>query len=361
MAGRRLLDVAALFNASRGIARKHVALRQEQLNLFTRTSSLAKAVRAQAERYTETAKAASFLASRLNEDKPSWAKEARETSSSDFSHGDTPIAGAKDAGPGVPQASKRQKGILEQDHLYEDPALNPSTNPAPKDTLAVQQENADRYPLPDGTIPPKVSDHHLTPGEARLLQREYERQIPSRPADGNEGHSGDGIEGFDSDSFYHPSQHISPVLSSLPRVKVPKHLNSVQANDVHLSDKDINSDSYSSSVQTSTSARGRESDPLTVGEDVPQGINTAIFSNPRVARSLGGRTHISPPPVYNHDASQDVPNQTSQSTRSEVAEQSYTSTTEAELFNSGAVEQKIDAPISDVSICTRPKIKPKCR
>src|SRR5690242_15028632 len=97
MAGRRLLDVAALFNASRGIVRQHIALRQQQFDVFTKTSSLAKAVKSQAKRYTETAKAASFLASRMNEDKPSWTYEATESTEAGSTSKDAPIPSASTA------------------------------------------------------------------------------------------------------------------------------------------------------------------------------------------------------------------------------------------------------------------------
>jgi len=365
MAGRRLLDVAALFNASRGIVRQHIALRQQQFDVFTRTSSLAKAVKSQAERYTETAKAASFLASRMNEDKPSWTYEATESTEAERTPKDAPIPSASTVETEASQAANFPKEGISQDHFYEKSASNSSTDPAPKDALPVRQEKADRYPLPDGTIPPSGSNiekeplvqnqkfatlgglptqssaestipvpHHpdytLTPDEARLLQREYEKQIPSCPVDGKEGHTRDSIvKGFDDDSFYHPSEHTSPVLSTLPRIKVPKHVNSVQANDPHVASTDINSDSYSSAVQTTTSPK-QEADPLTGEEDVPQGVNTAIFSSARIARSLGGRTHSSPGSISNQKPSRTAPEQASSAIASAKSQQSHASSVETE-------------------------------
>ena len=66
MSGRRLLDAVAVFKASRAIAAKHIALRQNQINDYNKTSSLTKAVRSQTDRVTLTAKAALTLAERLN-------------------------------------------------------------------------------------------------------------------------------------------------------------------------------------------------------------------------------------------------------------------------------------------------------
>ena len=66
MTGRRLLDVAAIVKVSQGIAAKHVALRQHQLDLYSKTSSLTEAVKSQTDRITLTVKAASILAERFN-------------------------------------------------------------------------------------------------------------------------------------------------------------------------------------------------------------------------------------------------------------------------------------------------------
>ena len=162
--------------------------------------------------------------------------------------------------------------------------------------VATSGINADTYTAPpgsSGTYSPSQHHHHsehdykLSPTEARVLQAEHEKQIPSHVADGAEGHKGDKIvKDFDDTSFYHASKHTSPVLSSLPREKVPKHVNREQAQDKHVLSMGINSDTYTAP------ALGREEvDPLREVDDVPQGINTAIFNSPRVAKKLGGKTH----------------------------------------------------------------------
>lgn len=66
MTGRRLLDVAAILKVSQSVAAKHVALRRHQLDLYSKTSSLAEAVKSQTDRITLTVKAASTLAERFN-------------------------------------------------------------------------------------------------------------------------------------------------------------------------------------------------------------------------------------------------------------------------------------------------------
>lgn len=67
MSGKRLLDAIQLLNATTSIASKHLALRQRQLDVFTRTSSLTKGIQSQTEGLIMTARAAAALARRFDE------------------------------------------------------------------------------------------------------------------------------------------------------------------------------------------------------------------------------------------------------------------------------------------------------
>lgn len=329
MAGKRLLDVAALFNASRGVAQKHVALRARQVDVYNRTSTLAKAVRNQTDRVTETVTAASFLVSRLNESGPAWASEATDARDESRTSTDARVPSKESTGGGP--VSKPKDGI-EQDHFYESSVENSATDSPPKDDLEIRQEKADRYPLPDCTIPQTKSDlntepvdHEVLPSRpqdeatkqpldneglqpassgvssipsaarkplsaesARKLQRQSELQIPSKTADALDDTAADPLEqGHDGDSFYRKSTHISPDLSSLPRVKLPKHTSNTQEVDSHLPKGQINSDSFYSAGPP-VSIPSAEAVPAQ--DEVPEGVNTALFHSPRVARLLGSKT-----------------------------------------------------------------------
>jgi len=72
MSGRRLLDAAKLFNASRSIAKQHIQLRTQQLDVYSQTSTLAKAVKDQTDRVTLTAQAAIAIARKLNQQAPTY-------------------------------------------------------------------------------------------------------------------------------------------------------------------------------------------------------------------------------------------------------------------------------------------------
>ncbi|TGO55259.1 hypothetical protein BCON_0094g00080 [Botryotinia convoluta] len=330
MAGKRILDLAALFNASRGVAQKHIALKIRQIDVYNRTSTLARAVRNQTDRVTETAKAASFLASRLNDNVPEWTKEATDYTASSQSNDNGPIPSRKSTKE-QEHAPEKKEG-LEQDRFYEKSESNSTVNPTPKRDLHIQQEKAKSYPLPDGTIPPQDADidtaelnadttptrskagpkldpidneglhpaasnsstipipktKPLSADNAKRIQREHERQIPSVTADAI-GHSNNPLEeGHDEDSFYDRSRHTSPTLSSLPRAKTPKHTSDIQENDQQLKDDAINSDTFSETVDRTKQIPSVESVPEQ--EQLPEGINTDLFHSPRVARLLGGKT-----------------------------------------------------------------------
>jgi aarF domain-containing kinase len=71
MSGRRLLDAIQFLNVSKKVAAKHLAIRQHQLDVYTRTSSLTKGIKDQADGLVLTAQAAAALARRFNDSSPS--------------------------------------------------------------------------------------------------------------------------------------------------------------------------------------------------------------------------------------------------------------------------------------------------
>jgi aarF domain-containing kinase len=249
MAGKRLLDLAALFNASRGVAEKHLALRSRQWDVYNRTSTVARAVRSQTDRVTETAKAASFLASRLNESGPVWASQSR----------DDEIEGRSNEA---------------------DPTLDGS------DTSV---DNDGPLPTPSNTPSARATKGKpLSSNAAKALQRQFEFQIPSQAADGASELPVDPLgKGHDADIFYQKSGHTSPALSSLPRVKIPKHPSSSQGSIGDSSTIGINSDSFYSNGGPGEQASSIDAAPEQ--EQIPEGVNTDVFHSRRVAKILSGK------------------------------------------------------------------------
>ncbi|EFE38170.1 hypothetical protein TRV_07175 [Trichophyton verrucosum HKI 0517] len=68
MSGRRLLDAISFFNASRGVAKKHIVLQRHALDRHARTSSLTKEAKTQIQRISLAVQAASDLARKLDDD-----------------------------------------------------------------------------------------------------------------------------------------------------------------------------------------------------------------------------------------------------------------------------------------------------
>lgn len=159
MSGKRLLDAIQFLNVSKTVAAKHLAIRQRQLDVYTRTSSLTKGIKAQTEGLILTAQAAAALARRFDE-----------------------------------------------------PSPPPSPSPA---DFPDKSTSADKPPASTATSPP--------PDLARKLQRQAESQIPASTAtySGDEKPSALDVS-KQQDVFYEPSLRSEPDLSSLPRVKVPK-------------------------------------------------------------------------------------------------------------------------------------------
>lgn len=203
MSGKRLLDAIQFLNVAKSVATKHLAVRQHQLDVFTRTSSITKGVKSRADGVILTAQAAAALAKRFNEPSP--------------------------------------------------PSSAPKTDSAP---ATPQPPSASR------TTPETGSEQHpssLSADQAKKLQRQSEFQIPSATA----GHiSSDGANGLDvsqqQDVFYKPSQESAPELSSLPRKKVPHTTSNVQEG----LGQDINADVFHSPVKAGEMPSVTDNDEL---------------------------------------------------------------------------------------------------
>lgn len=316
MAGRRLIDAAKLFDASRSIAKQHINLRSQQLDVYSKTSTLAKTVKNQTDRVTLTAKAAVALAERFNE-APSYTRSA----------GKDPTSRSQDE----PIPSKEAVNS-------EDTHGRVKAEPSPDEELGIKREKSRRQPLPDGAIPPpgtilestkepltqeqqnKGQDEddsirpvvsgasaiptpskasELSPEEARQLQRQAEFQIPpiaaepqpSAPQPKAEKLS----EGHDRDVFYTRSTNAKPEYSSLPRAKIPKNTEDKQGRDEHVENGQINPDVFYSTPEAGQGSYQKEQIPHQAAaleqEQVPKCINTDVFRTARVARMLGGNPY----------------------------------------------------------------------
>ena len=343
MSGRRLLDAAIIFTAARRVASKHVALRANQLDVYSKTSTLAKALQSQTERVTLTVKAATALAARFNEAGPRYSTQASQRDPSARSPSDS----GRDS---EVRSSRGQKQGLEQDHFYEKSNANSTAEPPPKGSLEIQQEKAKRASSSDGSVPSagteqnvsrqdeepffevsktdpvdlleeqqRTQEEELEPISSRqtsisqstssqdtqsvyasnILQRQTESQIPSQaaeppPASALTPEGATDAEDKsklnitqEQESFYSPSS--SSDAASFSAAKIPRNTEDAQESEERVPDDQIDQDVFY--MPGSKNARqpvpGAQAVPEQ--EQLDEQAYSEIFHSPKVARMLGGQ------------------------------------------------------------------------
>ncbi len=310
MAGRRLLDLAKLVNASRNVAKQHIELRAKQLDVYNKTSTLTKAVKHQTDRVTLTAQAAAALVERLNEEVPRYAENLYPRS--EPAPGDETAAATN-------EADTVKRGASECDHHVERSDRNAEVI---WQEFGVKQEaDARRHPSPDVSVPqldasigqpttgrdtytqppqPKPATRPLEQQQGRSaqikpvdthtstaptprptkysaqrvrdLQRQAESQIPAVTAAASSPRGTD----HDRDVYYERPQTENTTYSSLPRAKIPRHTEGVQPES--LNGDAINADVFH--IRPNAVAAREES---------PEGVDLNVFSTSRVSDMLGIR------------------------------------------------------------------------
>ena len=347
MTGRRLLDAVVIIKASRGVASKHVALRKHQLDSYSKASSVAKAVKSQTDRVSLTVKAALALRERFNEQGSGFSTAAslRKDPTKD-----KPIP-SQDSVQGADDSVIAEQRVP-QDQFYRRSQDNATAEPPPNSTLNVKQEKAQGHPLPDGFVTqpsnagisthdkevcselqpadpvkdplenPEGREHGLRPtssgrtsipepaasrttlsvDQAKTAQRQAEKQIPSLaaelpPANTSDLEAREGPESEDPaisvsqehDTFYTPPTSSGPVLSALPRVKLPRVTEDAQESDEHVPDAHINQDVYYSSTPKDQEQSVAGAQSVSQQEQLPEEAYSEIFHSPRVAKMMRGQ------------------------------------------------------------------------
>ena len=336
MAGKRLLDAAVVLKASRAIVSKHIALRQQQLDTYTKTSSLINNIKSRTDRVTITVRTAEGIAEQLGQ------------SSGNSAPGQSTRVPTQDS-VGGGKKQRNDELDVEQDHFYENSRVNTTAQPPPKKELYVQQEKAKRYALPDGSIPPVYSHIDVSkrdldnfferrtkpsqgqigerkegePGDleptsstrtsipnpiernkpppadhARQLQRNAEREIPSLSEEPpNETvstlvdcSSNDQVMNLSADLnhdvLYAPPLKATRVFSSLSRVKLPNATKDEQKENLEDPDKRLNQDVYYSAAPTDTVSLVPEIQVMPEEEEPPGDTFSELFHSPRVSKLL---------------------------------------------------------------------------
>ena len=139
MAGRRLLDAALVFSATRTVARHHFRIRGEQLDVWSKTSTLAR-----------TLGLRRVNAADLQPSQPPQHYNTVQTYRVD--HSET-VPSQDSVIPSAEGAQVREG--LKQDHHYERSEQNATKEPVHEQELDIKQEKPANIPTPDGTLPPR--------------------------------------------------------------------------------------------------------------------------------------------------------------------------------------------------------------
>lgn len=342
MTGKQVLDAIYILKASRSVLAKHIDLRRRQLNVYSKTSSLVKVIKSQKNRFPVTARAVSNLAGLLKS--AQGPDQSSRTAPQYTPTHDLRAVKSEDAeGKGI---STKARSGRETAQFDAKPGANSTIDPTSGEELGTRRGNAYKSPLHSGSVlsandkKPSLSrgrdtfsdrsleesqnnpladidrksDDFLQPAStnrssipnpttygssqepdrARKLQRLAEKQIPSVSADAltpseiqtttSNPNSGELDTNTQQDHFFARPAHTSPVLSSLPRVKLPKVTTNTQDGLENLSDTEINQDIFYSAKPSERPVHKAQALP---DDGQPSdAMYSEIFQSPRVARLL---------------------------------------------------------------------------
>ena len=267
MAGKRLLDAAAILNASKAVASSHLSLRLQQLDVYSKTSSLSKLLNNQQSRevyanFTSAAQAPSTPASRpFPASRHSTTRSySKQVPSVESTRAEDNAAAGKEA--------------LGQDHHYgrDGTKIAPNT---PSGNLRVKQEQAKGPPLPDGTISFEEgvagqSKSHIPSEVAEPPRRTEENELGGRTG---------------SDTFYQRPNSTSASRAALPQTQIPENAEVAQGGDSHVETTATADVFYSSSNEEAESETARGSSE---NQEPSREMMDQLFHSPRAGKVLKG-------------------------------------------------------------------------
>ncbi|KAL4899669.1 hypothetical protein BDW74DRAFT_163098 [Aspergillus multicolor] len=262
MSGKRLLDAIQFLNVAKSVATKHLAVRQRQLDVFTRTSSLTKGIKSQTDGLILTAKAATALAKRFNDTPPSQspttsASPSESASSAQKGHTQTIIPSSVTGASG--DTGKHNLDVSPQQEEFYRPSREPAAEPVGTPRVKVPQETSDTQVGLDQDINADVyqsSAGHSTGRDASKYDDASRVNVSAQ-----------------QEESYRPAPEPAAGRARAPGVQLPQATSSTQ---VGLN-QDINADVYQSPVDTGTQSQE---------QDLPDEMMKDLFRSPKVSRSI---------------------------------------------------------------------------
>ncbi|KAL4759947.1 protein kinase COQ8 [Aspergillus foveolatus] len=263
MSGKRLLDAIQFLNVAKSVATKHLAVRQQQLDIFTRTSSLTKGIKNQTDGLILTAKAAAALAKRFNDGSPSQSSttSARPSESSPSTQKDqdteTKIPSSV-TGASANNRGSQLKASPQQEEFYQ-PSREPAAKPAGTPRVEVPQATSDTQVGLDKDINADV----------------YQLSTKASPERNASGHTGaDRLNvSAQQEETYRPAPDPAAGRARAPEVVLPQTTSTTQT----VTNQGINADVYHSPVDSKAESQQ---------QDLPEEMIRDLFHSPKVARSL---------------------------------------------------------------------------
>ncbi|KAL2828247.1 ABC1 family-domain-containing protein [Aspergillus cavernicola] len=268
MSGKRLLDAIQFLNVAKAVATKHLAVRQRQLDVITRTSSLTKGIKSQADGLILTAKAAAALAKRFDDTPPSQSSSTPAAGPSEPPHPAQADSHAESIIPSSVAGASRDVGTGQLD-----------VSPQQEEFYRPSQEPAwETAGTPEASVPKATSDTQIGMDKdinADVYQSPLNNEKAPSPATGTNGHAkGAPLKvSPQQEEFYRASRESGAEPARTPKVELPQAASETQVG----MDKEINADVYQSPVNTGDAASMQE---------LPEEMLKDIFHSPRVANVL---------------------------------------------------------------------------
>ena len=265
MTGRRLLDVAAIFTAARRIASKHNALRLHQLNLYSKTSSLAKAVKSQTDRVTLTIRAGAALANRFN------APDIQHSSQSPETNVPAEKSGTKirvQASVNRESDNPDSKQGHTQDRYYDKWNERGTGQAHPEEYVAVERETLERTSQFEGSES-SIQERSIHPNQNQhtpfAVSRSSEVKRTVTPASYDKANT------------------------ALLEETTTENTESAQGSEKTILDGDVNLNELRSSVRKDKQQHVPEAQAVPEQEQLSKEAYSDIFHSPRVAQLLKAR------------------------------------------------------------------------
>lgn len=266
-----MLDVARIIGATRGIAKHHRVLRQQQLDIFGRTSSLVKISRTRGPQFSE------------------GNRKVEETGSDSLRESFISTDGLEK------QPSLDKSTIPDTDVFYDRSGSHAIKDSVTRSPLNVQQATTTEDAILDGTRPlfnsPAAGETDregafILPHEASLADHLNNAEQDVEPAISSLATAIPGsVIQQDKDNYRTNSTSETPASSSSLCVKLPENPASAQASVQQVPNEDIDRDVFYSSKMSSTVS----TKPAAVKDELGEEVYAQLFHSRNVAEKLTGQ------------------------------------------------------------------------